>query len=130
MKQMLQAVDGLLEAWDLRLPFTLLVIAGVVLAVFVVSLTNYEAEDGDDPAVIRFMHRLALGALTYSLLWCLSYSFSKNWQPWPPSLAVISAVDLMLLIRAIAIKSRIRRHGVKMGSPRFAEEHRRWHWLH
>lgn len=122
----MQRIDLALEAWDLRVPFTLLVLAGVALAMYVLSLTNYEAEDMDDPAPIRFAHRVGLGVLTYALLWCLSYLYAKNWQPWPPSLAIIAAVDFMLLTRALAIKSRIRRHGVKMGSPRFAEQHRSW----
>lgn len=122
----MQHVDLVLEGFDLRIPFTLLVLAGVALAVFVMSLTNYEAEDMDDPAVIRLMHRVGLGVFAMALLWCLSYLYARSWQPWPPSLAIVAAVDFMLWVRALAIKSRIRRHGVKMGSPRFAEQHRSW----
>lgn len=106
-------INAALEALDLTAAHTILALLGTLLAVFVMQQTRYEAEDADDPAPMRFARRLSLALLALALLWSLSYSETKSWQPWPAQVLTIFAVDAVLAIRAIAIRARIRRVGAK-----------------
>lgn len=119
----MQWIDGVLESFDLRAPLMILALSGVLISVYVMTLTQYEAEDADDPPWIQHTRRVALGLLAWAFLWCLGYANYKSWQPWPPLLLLAFAVDCVLVIRALAIKSRIRRHGVKPQAPRAIAEH-------
>lgn len=110
-------IDRLLEGLDLTALHTLLTIAGMFLAVYVMQLTSHVNEDHDDTAPLRWGRRSALAGIALSMLWSLSYSLTKSWQPWPPELALILAIIVMLGVRAIAIHARIRREGIRRALP-------------
>lgn len=114
--------DRWLEGFDLTAAHTVLALLGAFLSVYVMQLTHYEAEDDVDPPALRFARRFALALMAWAMLWSLSYSETKNWQPWPAQVLTIMAADAILFIRAIAIKARIKRTGVKPDAPRAALE--------
>jgi cell division protein FtsW (lipid II flippase) len=118
----MQYVDRALEGTDLRLLHTVLAMFGFFVSVYVMQSTQWEAEDGEDPASIRFMRRIAYALLAWAFLWSVSYADTKNWQPWPCEMMTIVAIDLILVIRALAIRARIHRTGIKRESPRAAAE--------
>jgi NO-binding membrane sensor protein with MHYT domain len=104
-------IDRVLSGVDLVAVHTVLALAGMFLAVFVMQVTHYEAEDKNDPWVLRETNRLGLGLYALAMLGSLAYSYSKQWQPWPPDLAVFAVVDLMLIVRVVAIWAHVRRTG-------------------
>lgn len=105
------SIDRFLEAADLTSVHTFLTIAGALLALFVMNQTSHLDEDKDDPFVVRWGNRISMGGIALALLWSLSYSQTKNWQPWPPELALIVGVIAWLAFRALAIHFHLRREG-------------------
>jgi hypothetical protein len=111
-------IDKVLEGADLTVAHTMLALVGFFLSVYVMQLTHWEAEDDVDPPAIRLVRRAVHAVLAWSMLWSLSYSQSKGWQPWPAELMMMVAIDVILIIRVVAIKARIRRAGIKPDAPR------------
>jgi hypothetical protein len=77
------------------------------LALYVMGLTGYVHEDAADPYWVQWLRRIGLGGLSLSLLWSVNYSQTNMWQPWPPDLALIFALIVILTVRVIGIHSRI-----------------------
>ena len=111
-------INRLFEGADLTAAHTILAMAGFFLSVYVMQLTHWEAEDDVDPKPIRFIRRAVLALLAWAMLWSLSYSQDHGWQPWPAELLLMLAIDMILVIRAVSIKARIRRFGIKPEAPR------------
>ena len=118
-------LDHLLEGRDLTVAHMILTMIGFLLAIYVMQLTSHEHEDEDDPAWLQWGRRFALTGVAGSFLWSLSYSLAKQWQPWPPEIALHLALILMLLFRALAIHARIKREGARPGSERARAEQAR-----
>jgi len=110
-------IDRLLESFDLTVIHTILTIAGMLLAIYVMQLTSYVNEDFKDPWHIRWSRRASLAFIALALLWSLSYSQTKSWQPWPPEVALIMAIIMMMAVRAFAIHARLRRDGLRRALP-------------
>src|ERR1700722_9398553 len=106
-------IDRILETIDLSYVLTILGMIGFFLAIYVNQLTRYEGEDTNDPWYVRNTRAAAYLLLAWSYLWVLSYADRHDWQPWPPVILMILAMDAILMIRALAIKARVRRTGIK-----------------
>src|SRR5882724_1508715 len=100
-----------LEGTDLTGVHTTLCLFGAGLALYLMQLTSSESEDSVDPWAIRWGRRASLAMTGVTLLGCVLYSDAKGWQPWPPHLALVACVVLILGIRTLAIRARIRREG-------------------
>ena len=117
----MQTIDRILESVDLSYALFVLGMLGFFLAVYVNQLTRFEGEDAVDPWYVKGSRVVAYVLLAWSYLWVLSFAEKKEWQPWPPVILMMLAMDAILLIRALAIKARVRRSGVKPESPAGAE---------
>lgn len=115
-------LDRALEGVDLSYALTILAMLGFFMAIIVNQQTRYEGEDADDPWYIRITRLSAYALLAWSFLWVLNYAEKRGWQPWPPVILMIFAMDSILIIRAMAIKAHIRRRGIRPESPRAAAE--------
>jgi hypothetical protein len=104
-------IDRVLSEIDLTAVHTILALSGMFLAVYVMQLTRFEGEDREDHWLIREAHRLALVLYALAMLWSLSYSETKQWQPWPSDLAAFAIVDVMLVVRLLAVWGHMRRTG-------------------
>ena len=111
------AIDRILESVDLSGAYTIFSLAGALLAVYVMQITRYEAEDRADPPFLRNARTAGLATLALMFLWSLTYSEVRQWQPWPPALGITIALDALMLIRVFAIKARIRRLGRYRDAP-------------
>jgi uncharacterized membrane protein YgdD (TMEM256/DUF423 family) len=101
----------LLEGMDLTGIHTALCMFGATLALYLMQLTSYEEEDGIDPWPIRWGRRASLAMTGITLLGGILYSDAKGWQPWPPYVALVFCVVMILGFRTLAIRARIRRDG-------------------
>lgn len=90
---------------------TPLCLFGALLAVYLMQLTSFEAEDGVDPAPIRWLRRFSLAVVALALLSSVLFADAKQWQPWPSHVALIVGVILVLGVRTLAIRARIKREG-------------------
>lgn len=105
-------LNQILEHHDVSWMFTLLTLTAFFLALYVMNLTSSINEDAHDPPWIRWLRRASLAAVALSMLWSLGYSVTMGWQPWPPMIGLLAAVIMMLLVRALAIRAKIRREAV------------------
>ena len=98
-----------LEAFDLSTLHTALCLIGALLAVYQMQLVSHEREDLADPTPLRWGRRVSLMGIAISMLLLVLYADAQQWQPWPPQIALVLAVIVMLTIRILAIHARIRR---------------------
>lgn len=109
-----------LDRLDLTTAHTVLALLGAGLALYVMQLTSHVEEDRVDPVWLQWGRRLCLAAIALALLWSLSFSVTHSWQPWPPELALIIALNAIFIVRATAIHLRLRRDRLRErrhGSP-------------
>jgi peptidoglycan/LPS O-acetylase OafA/YrhL len=90
---------------------TPLCLFGALLAVYLMQLTSFEAEDGVDPTPLRWMRRFSLAVVALALLSSVLFADAKQWQAWPSHFALIVGVILVLGVRTLAIRARIKREG-------------------
>jgi hypothetical protein len=100
------ALDHLFERVDLSGAFAAAVLLGAVLAVYLMQVSWQSDIERGDPTWLRYLRRTSLMGLALAFIWALSYSLSKNWQPWPPFLAVVVSADLYLAVRVITLHLR------------------------
>lgn len=105
-----------LESLDLSTAHTVLALFGAGLAIYVMQLTSHVKEDAVDPVWLQWARRFGLALIAWCLLWSVSYSTTKSWQPWPPELGLIVALIVVLSVRAIAIRLRLQRDKSKQAS--------------
>lgn len=117
----MMTVNRLLEGYDLSGIYTVIALLGVLLAVYVMQKTRYEAEDRADPVWLRNLRTGSLGLLALGLLWSLSYAEAREFQPWPAQVLMVAALDLLFAIRALAILIRVRREGRYLNAPSMRE---------
>ena len=111
-------IDLLFESFNLSYALAILAMVGFFLAVYVNQQTHYEGEDIPDPGYVKVFRRFSYLLLAWSFLWIISFAQEHGWQPWPPVVLMIFSFDMIMVIRALAIRSRVKRSGVKSFSPR------------
>lgn len=121
------AIDQILEGLDLTGAHTFLALYGCFVCVYVMQLVVHEGEDRDDPWIVKNGRRFWLMMLALGFLWSISYAQGHKWQPWPPELVILIAIDMLLTVRVLAIWARIKRSGHREWAPRIvgAKETRR-----
>jgi hypothetical protein len=107
---------------DLRTAHAVLTFLGVICSVFVMQSVEQLTEHGE-PVLLAWCRRLLLTLLSLALLWSLAYSQVKQWQPWPPDVAVIAATDAIMVLWAVTIRLRIRRWGGEWKRHKYRIEH-------
>jgi hypothetical protein len=112
-------LDRLLEESNwMQTLFILFVIIGVLISVYLMQITESTPAVPGDSAWMRWLRRGSLAGVALSFLWCLSYGTSMNWEPWPPMVAIVIAIDFNLLMRTITTK--LRERSIKRRESRLA----------
>lgn len=91
-------ITHFIESFDLRGLHWAVSFIGVMLCVYAMQTWGSGVVAGDDQfTIVNWMRRIALWLLALAFLWDLSYAdIHSHWQPWPPDLAAIMAVDIFL----------------------------------
>jgi cell division protein FtsW (lipid II flippase) len=87
-------ITTMLEHADLRTAHAIAAIGGMMLSVL--SMYNINP---NFRMVTHYAYRVGFACIALALLWIFSYAQEKNWQPWPPQIALMAAVDYFLFVR-------------------------------
>lgn len=94
-------LDHVLEGFDLSIVHTILTAIGFFLTILVMQLTGHV--DLFEDWRHRWSRRSALAVLALSLLWSLSWSETRLWQPWPPDLLTLAALIGIMSLWAVSL---------------------------
>jgi uncharacterized membrane protein AbrB (regulator of aidB expression) len=114
------AVDHALVGVDLNGIFAALSMIGTMLSAALMQVTWHSEGAYNDSMWLRWIRRFAIMCIGLALAWTLSYSLAREWQPWPPMVALVLALNVNFAIRIVTIKLRERRGDVE----RIIREHR------
>lgn len=82
---------------------------GVIMALYVMQLwTRGAVVFENDCWFARHARRFSLLILALSMLWSLAYATTKGWEPWPPYLGMLVAIDIFLATNIILAGKRRR----------------------
>lgn len=95
-------LDRFFESADLSLINGILTFIGLFSTVYVMQLSHLSGMIRW-PTWLQVMSRVGFVLLVWGMLWSLSFSFQKGWQPWVPMLMVYFAVDILMVCYAIAL---------------------------
>ena len=91
---MMDSITLLLENTDLGYIHALCSITGIILSVLSMSGINPKFQIKK-----HYSYRVGYALIGLALAWNINYAIDKSWQPWPPNLALIIAVDYFLAVR-------------------------------
>jgi len=90
--------SSILDGVDLSSVHWFACLFGAIFSVWVSQLwSTGSIKFENDCWFSRHARRIALTVLALSMLWSLAYSTNKGWEPWPPDLIGLLAVDFFLL---------------------------------
>lgn len=97
--------------WTILMQFA--VIAGVVLTAFRMQtaerlerIVGCNAHHG----ALGIARRMSLSLMMLAMLWCAMYGYEKGWQPWPPVVAIMLALDFNILVAILIMWQDISAH--------------------
>lgn len=97
-------VTAYLESLDLIPLFSMLALTGVGLSLYAMQVTSHMQENRNDPLWIQHATRIGMTVLTLTFLWMFMYAYNKpGWQPWPPAVLMVFALDFLLFLRAVTV---------------------------
>lgn len=102
--------------------YTLLVLIGIVLLVWMMALIYHGFFIRFDPPQIRFARRAALAIMGVALCWDTSFAFDTTWVPWPPDVMLLTGLDLYFGIAIVSAYRRMRLESETTSPP--ARSHR------
>lgn len=92
------SIDNLADSFDWTSVHFTLCFVGAILCLYVMKLFSTGALHVDGECFIsHVLRRSSLVTLALSMCWAMTYSTNKGWQPWPPDVFVVAAVDLFML---------------------------------
>lgn len=112
--QALNVINDILPGLNLLLSLT-----GSCATIYAMSLAGYEDEDRKDPVWLQWAQHLSYALVAFGMLWSGKLQLDTGWHPWPPAVALIFGVNVVMVLRIIAIRLRIRREGRYHSSPAY-----------
>src|SRR5690349_588905 len=96
-----------IEHLDLTSLHTLACFIGVPLCLYVMQVNGQVDRLLGYSKFASQMTRFSMALIGISLMWAAAYPSSKGgWQPWPPDVLIILAIDLALFMRSVTIAIR------------------------
>lgn len=86
-------IEAYLQTFDLMPYFKLATFIGMVLCALDGIITVYR-----DRTRTFYPYRIGYILVCCALAWCFVFSENQGWQPWPPLVALIAALDFLLLM--------------------------------
>lgn len=96
---------------NLGVAFVVAALFGIALCLWVMQLVFSGAVGHERSGVVRQVRGLALAMLAFALVWSLAYADDNKWQPWPPDVLIITAIDLFLTSTIVSAFARGRALG-------------------
>ena len=82
--------------------FLLLLLIGAGLCIWLMQLIVLRNFIVIEPAWLMHARRSGLTILALGLLWAAKYCVQHSWDPWPPYLLIVLAVDFYLSVAIIS----------------------------
>lgn len=95
-----------IEQFDLSGVHILATLVGMLLSVYASQAMWQDPESNRDCWMIRYGRRTTYPLLALALLWALDYAHVKGLPPWPPNVAIIMAIDVIVAMRIWALRLR------------------------
>ena len=95
----MQSLNRFLESFDLRSVHLIASLLGALLCVYTMQLWSTGLiGDIEKCVTINGLRRLALWAMSLAFIWQVGYAeYHPAWQPWPPDLAALLAIDIFMI---------------------------------
>lgn len=107
-------IGQLIDRIDLSIPFSLAVLAGTFLSVFLAQVSWGRDLERGDPHWLLNIRRAGYLLQALSFIWALAYGIDHQWQPWPPFVAIVIMLDANIVIRIATV---YQRKGKNIGKP-------------
>lgn len=91
---------------NLSVVHTVGTITCMVLSLYAAQAMWHDSESQRDCRIVRWGRKLGYPLLALSMLWSLDYSHATTWEPWPPTVAMIWAINLIIALRIMALRAR------------------------
>ena len=86
-------------------------VAGFFLTIYLMALMGHEHEDWRDPVWVQWSRRLSYAVIALGMIWSIKFQLERGWHPWPPEIALMLGVMIMMGLKVVVIHLRIRRYG-------------------
>lgn len=99
---------GFLDQFDLVPIQIVLSISGALLSMWYIQLPTTLITG--ESRLLFCARRSGVALIAGGLLWSVSYGYYREWQPWPPYLAVLAGINLALtaaILTATAMRKRV-----------------------
>jgi hypothetical protein len=87
-------------------------VVGLFCSLWLIKLSTHDRVGAGEKLCFRWVSRLAYALIGVSMGWCASFGLEQGWQPWPPVLLMIVAVDLRMISSIAAAYFKNRQHAV------------------
>lgn len=92
-----------LENCDLIAVYKGLATGGLLLIVYVMQKSWHDDVAMADPEFLRWLRRIGQGLVALAFGWSVLYLDQKAWQPWPPFIGIVAAIDFVYAVRAATL---------------------------
>ncbi len=99
---MIDRLEHLLEAYDLRPLFLIATASAMIMIPMLMQFSWGKVIAPGDKTCVQVARRITMFLLAASLFWAFSYLQRSGWQPWPPMLGIVIALDLWLGVSVIS----------------------------
>lgn len=91
--------DRLLEGQDLTQVFIVTVMIAVFSSLYLAQVAWRSDSEAGVPHLLALARRASATFMSLMLLWAVYFGYSKGWQPWPPLIGILIALDFHNIVR-------------------------------
>jgi len=95
-----------LDRFDWTTAHVIAALVGIVISLYAAQAMWHDQESNRDCWVVRYGRKVGYPLLALAFLWSLDFAHVKGWAPWPPHVGLELAIDLIIIMRIIALRQR------------------------
>lgn len=115
-------MNTMLDRFDLTSAFIIAAFIGAFSALMIMQIkTQEDLQRPDVPGWFSWMRRFSWFLVAMMLFWCVGYAHTRSWQPWPPVVLLVIALDFNWVIRIVSFHMRphVGHHSIRRMRARF-----------
>ena len=104
-------LNNLLDQIPLGNVFTGACLFGALATLYIMQRMTQEDEASPLVSItVTNLRRFSLWCETLAMFWCVLYGFDRSWDPWPPVVMLMLALDFNLVMRIVSYHIHARDH--------------------